>query len=448
MVAGDTPAGSFLQVETALVHLWGSLVGAVAWDPARELATFEFDREFLERDLDLAPLRMPLATARRGDARFSFRNLAHDTFRGLPGLLADSLPDNFGNSIINTWLARQGRTPASFSPVERLCYTGSRAMGALEFHPAVQEAFAESVPVQVADLVRLAQTVAAQRSSLAGDLTDEATDALLDIIRVGTSAGGGRPKAVIALNDVTDEVRSGQVDAPAGFSHWLLKFDGVRDHQLGEPAGYGRIEYAYYLMATACGIRMMPCRLLCEDGRAHFMTRRFDRPDHPDGGRKLHLQSLCAMAHYDFNEPAMWSYEQAFQVMRELRLSYRDAEQQYRRLVFNVVARNQDDHTKNIAFLMDQSGQWRLSPAFDVTYAYNPDGAWTARHQMSVNGKREGITLADLLAVAAEMNIRKAKDIVAEVVAVVGRWPEFAADAGVDEETVARIGRALRLFGG
>jgi serine/threonine-protein kinase HipA len=435
---------AYARVETALVHLWGDLVGAVAWDPDRALATFEFDRDFLDRDRDVAPLKMPLATARRGDARFSFRNLPRETFRGLPGLLADALPDDFGNSIINTWLARQGRTPESFSPVERLCYTGSRAMGALEFQPAVQEAFAESVPVEVAELVRLAQAVADQRSGLTGDLEDDTTDALLDIIRVGTSAGGGRPKAVIAWNEATGEVRSGQVTAPVGFTHWLLKFDGVRDHQLGEPAGYGRIEYAYFLMAQACGIEMMPCRLLHEGDRAHFMTRRFDRPG---DNRKLHLQSLCAMAHFDFNEPAMWSYEQAFQVMRELRLPYGDAEQMFRRLVFNVVARNQDDHTKNIAFLMDEGGVWRLSPAFDVIYAYNPSGAWTAKHQMSINGKREGITAQDLLAVADEMNIRKARDMIGDVLGAVARWRECADVAEVPPETAARIETAFRRFG-
>jgi len=432
MVARAVP-----PVETALVHLWDRLVGAVAWDRERELATFEFDHDFLDQGWDVAPLTMPVATARRGDARFSFRHLARETFRGLPGLLADALPDAFGNSLINAWLARQGRTPDSFSPVERLCYTGSRAMGALEFRPAVQAAFAESVPVEVGELVRLAQAVMTERADLAGDLAGDATDALLDIIRVGTSAGGGRPKAVIALNDETGEVRSGQVSAPPGFRQWLLKFDGVHDHQLGDPAGYGRIEYAYYLMATAAGIEMTECRLLTEGERAHFMTRRFDRTD---AGDKLHLQSLCAMAHFDFNAPGRWSYEQAFQVMRELRLPYADAEQQFRRLVFNVAARNQDDHTKNIAFVMDRHGRWRLSPAFDVTYAYNPDGAWTARHQMTVGGKREGITGADLLALAEEMNIRRARDVMAEVGAALGRWTEFAAEAGVAEEKVEAIG--------
>ena len=433
------------RVETALVRLWGELAGAVAWDSQRELATFEYAPEFLDRGLDIAPLKMPLATARHSDPRFSFRNLPHSTFHGLPGLLADSLPDAFGNSIINAWLAGQGRTPESFSPIERLCYTGSRAMGALEFRPAFQDSFDESVQVEVAELVRLAQEVTVKRANLNTGLgkgtPGEATGALLDIIRVGTSAGGGRPKAVIAVNDSTGEVRSGQVEAPAGFEHWLLKFDGVRDRQLGEPAGYGRVEYAYYLMATACGIDMMPCRLLTEGGRAHFMTRRFDRPGDQE---KLHLQSLCALAHFDFNEPAMWSYEQAFQVMRELRLPYPDAEQQFRRLVFNVAARNQDDHTKNIAFVMDEHGRWSLSPAFDVTYAYNPDGVWTARHQMSVAGKREGITAEDLFQLAEEMNIKKERDIVAEVADSVMRWTEFAEQAGVDGDSAEKIGRAHR----
>ncbi|MFT5232678.1 MAG: serine/threonine-protein kinase HipA [Candidatus Krumholzibacteriia bacterium] len=431
------------RIETAMIWLWGKSVGAVAWDPDRELATFEFEPDFLQTEWDLAPLKMSLSNARRGDRRFSFRTLNRETYHGLPGLLADSLPDAFGNSIIDAWLARQGRTAASFSPIERLCYTGSRAMGALEFRPAMQESFAESVTVEMAELVRLAQEVTAERAALAGDVADHATEALLDIIRVGTSAGGARPKAVIALNAETQEIRSGQVGAPEGFEHWLLKFDGVADHELGAPAGYGRIEYAYFLMATACGIDMMPCRLLEESGRAHFLTRRFDRPQ---GQEKRHLQSLCAMAHFDFNEPSQWSYEQAFQVMRELRLPYSDAEKQYRRMVFNVMARNQDDHTKNIAYVMDQEGVWRLSPAYDLTYANNPAGVWTAQHQMSVNGKRKDITRDDLFAVAREMNIRSAKAIVAEVATGVEDWQEVAARAGVEDDVARAIGAQHKLL--
>jgi len=423
--------------------MWGRLVGAVAWDDERRLATFEFDPDFLDEGLDLAPLKMPWAQARRAQARFNFPQLPYETYRGLPGLLADALPDQFGNSIIDAWLARRGRTAESFSPVERLCYTGRRAMGALEFEPAVESSLDESVPVEVAELVVLARTMLDNRSDLKVNLQADTSDALLDIIRVGTSAGGGRPKAVIAVNDATGEVRSGQVEAPEGFDHWILKFDGVRDSQLGEPAGYGRIEFAYHKMATACGIEMMPCRLLEESDRAHFMTRRFDRPG---GGRKLHLQSLCAVAHFNFNLAGAHSYEQAFQVMRELRLPYPEAEQQFRRTVFNIIARNQDDHTKNIAFLMDPDGRWRLSPAFDVTYAYNPGGDWTGRHQMTLAGKREGFTRDDLLTVGREMSIKKAADIVAEVGGAVARWPEFAAAAGVDEERAAAIGAAHRVF--
>jgi len=387
-------------------------------------------------------LKMPWAQARRAQARFNFPGLNFETFRGMPGLLADALPDQFGNSIIDAWLARQGRTAETFSPVERLCYTGRRAMGALEFEPAVVGALDESVPVEVGELVVLARTMLDNRADLNVSLEADPSEALLDIIRVGTSAGGGRPKAVIAVNDATKEVRSGQVEAPEGFDHWILKFDGVRDSQLGEPAGYGRIEFAYHLMATACGIEMTTCRLFEESDRAHFMTRRFDRPG---GNRKLHLQSLCALAHFDFNTAGAHSYEQVFQVMRELRLPYPDAEQQFRRTVFNILARNQDDHTKNIAFLMDAEGEWRLSPAFDVTYAYNPAGDWTNRHQMTLAGKRDGFTREDLLAVGREMSIKKGADVIEEVGEAVGRWPEFAAEAGVPGEKAAAIGGTHRV---
>jgi len=429
------------RVETAYVKLWGVLVGAVAWDRERGFATFEFDRPFLERGLDLSPLRMPVDEAQRGNARFEFRTLPARTFRGLPGMLADALPDRFGNRVIDAWLARQGRDPDDFSPVERLCYTGRRAIGALEFSPVINEQIDESVPVEVGELVELAQAVVDERTKLDTSFDGDPTEAMLDIIRVGTSAGGGRPKAVIAINDATGEVRTGQVDAPVGFAHWILKFDGVTDRALGDPAGYGRIEYAYHKMALAAGIGMTECRLFEEGGRAHFMTRRFDRPA---GGGSLHQQSLCAIAHFDFNDPGSYSYEQAFQVNRRLRLPYEDTEQQYRRMVFNVAARNQDDHTKNIAFLMDRDGDWRLSPAFDVIYAYNPGGEWTSRHQMSVAGKRDGITRDDLLAVGLEMSVKHAAAIIDEVCEAVSRWPGFAAEASVDPGKIDSIGNAHR----
>lgn len=428
--------------ETAYVELWDMRVGAVLWDSDRGLASFEFEPSFLNSGLDPAPLTMPIDEARRGRAVFEFPDLAYKTFYGLPGMLADSLPDKYGNNIINAWLARQGRTPESFSPVERLCYTGKRGMGALEFTPVIGDGANESVPVEVQELVRLAHKVIHERSQL--DTNFNHLEALTDIIRVGTSAGGARPKAVIALNDKTGKVRSGQVTAPAGFSYWIMKFDGVKDDTLGDPAGYGRIEYAYYKMAKQCEINMTECRLYEEGDRAHFMIKRFDRTEK---GKKIHMQSLCGMAHFDFNEAGGYSYEQAFQIMRRLRLPHSDAEQLFKRMVFNLVARNQDDHPKNIAFLMDKSGTWKLSPAFDMTYAHNPSGDWTHKHQMTVNGKREGFVYDDLIAVADEMNIKKGSQIIDQIVEVVFRWREFAKAVGVENNQIEAISRTHRFLG-
>lgn len=427
--------------ETAYVELWDMRVGAVLWDSDRGLASFEFEPSFLNSGLDPAPLTMPIDEARRGRAVFEFPDLAYKTFYGLPGMLADSLPDKYGNNIINAWLARQGRTPESFSPVERLCYTGKRGMGALEFTPVIGDGANESVPVEVQELVRLAHKVIHERSQL--DTNFNHLEALTDIIRVGTSAGGARPKAVIALNDKTGKVRSGQVTAPAGFSYWIMKFDGVKDDTLGDPAGYGRIEYAYYKMAKQCEINMTECRLYEEGDRAHFMIKRFDRTEK---GKKIHMQSLCGMAHFDFNEAGGYSYEQAFQIMRRLRLPHSDAEQLFKRMVFNLVARNQDDHPKNIAFLMDKSGTWKLSPAFDMTYAHNPSGDWTHKHQMTVNGKREGFVYDDLIAVADEMNIKKGSQIIDQIVEVVSRWREFAKAVGVEINQIEAISRTHRFL--
>ena len=423
------------SVDTALVKLWGHTAGAVSWLPQRQLAVFEYDRAFLKLGLDLSPVHMSITDATGGDGIYSFAGLNRDTYRGLPGLLADCLPDKFGNNIIDAWLARKGRTAASFSPLERLCYTGSRGMGALEFSPAINTRRTEqSVPVEVDELVNLAQQISRERNQLQVELAFDQSqaaaqgnaDAMLDILRVGTSAGGARPKAIIAMNE-QGQVRSGQVTAPAGYRYWLLKFDGVDDLELGKPGGYGRIEYAYYQMARAAGIEMVESRLLEEGNRAHFLTRRFDRIDTGTGPvEKVHMQSLCGIAHFDFNMPGAYSYEQAFGVMRKLRLSRAEAEQQYRRMVFNVLSRNQDDHTKNIAFLMDHDGKWRLSPAFDLTYAHNPAGVWTSQHQMTINGKRDHFTLDDLLAVGHSISLPRSKDVVAEVADAVSRWPEFA----------------------
>lgn len=430
------------RIDTAFVKLWGETVGAVSWLNDRSFGVFEYDPEFLKKGLDIAPIHMSLHEARQGDGLFAFQSLNKETFLGLPGLLADALPDKFGNSIIDAWLARNNRDAASFSPVERLCYTGKRGMGALEFSPTVVDHYDQSVPVEIAHLAKLAQSVMNERKSLdvqLGDVEHEDVDAIMDILRVGTSAGGARPKAVIAMNDL-GHVLSGQAGVPKDYDYWLLKFDGVTDLELGEPRGYGRIEYAYYLMAKAAGITISESKLLEENGRAHFMTKRFDRIN----GQKQHMQSLCGMAHYDFNMAGAYSYEQAFEVMRKLRLSKVDAIEQYRRILFNIIARNQDDHTKNISFIMDAHGKWGLSPAYDVTYSHNPAGKWTNQHQMSVAGKRDHFTQQDLITLGKSISLPKPEVIMEEVTAAVKEWSIYAKQAGIKNEVVSELGRQHR----
>lgn len=422
------------STDTALIRIWNNTVGAVSWDQSRGFAAFEYDPDFLNKGLDLSPRMMPVQDAAAGETIFEFRTLPRETFMGLPGLLADSLPDKFGNRVIDSWLARQGRSAQDFSPVERLCYTGIRGMGALEFEPAINSGVEDSVPVEIGELVQLAAKVLHDRSSLQFSLDED--EAVLDIFRVGTSAGGARPKAVIALNDQTREIRSGQVKAPDGFDYWILKFDGVRDESLGDPEGYGLIEYAYHKMAVAAGIEMTTCRIYEEGGRSHFMTKRFDRTP---GGGKLHFQSLCGIAHFDYNAAGQYAYEQAFQTMRQLRLPYQHTLQLFKRMVFNILARNQDDHTKNIAFIMAPDGTWGLSPAFDVTYAHNPQGQWTSLHQMTVNGKRTDFTKDDVLAVAEEAGVKKPGEILRHIAEAVDGWPEFAREAGVKGKSVEDI---------
>ena len=429
-------------VNVAEVSLWGQRVGAVALDG--DVGVFEYDTDFLKLGLDIAPITMPLEAARSGHTLHSFPALNRDTFKRLPGLLADSLPDKFGQAIVNTWLARQGRSPDDFSIIERLCYTGARAMGALEFTPPLIQHLDQAIDVDINEMVSLVHEIISHRDRIDVALIDDEQtnqDALLDILRIGTSAGGARAKAVIAYNEDTGAVMSGQAEAPDGFSHWLLKFDGASDIELGETAGFGHIEYAYYLMAKAAGIHMMESRLLEENDRAHFMTRRFDRI----AGNKLHLQSLCALAHYDFNMSGAYGYEQALMIMRRLKLSKKEQLQLYRRMVFNVMARNQDDHTKNIAFLMNPDGKWSLSPAFDMTYSHNPAGEWTDRHQMTVNGKRDQFRKEDLLAVAASSDLKGAEQVIQEVLDAVEQWPEFAEQTGVDKKRIRHIAEQHRM---
>ena len=423
----------------ASVILWGSRIGAVSWDASQGVGVFQYDPRFVSGGIEVSPITMPVR-----EAPYRFPELARGAFKGLPGLLADALPDSFGTALIDVWLAETGRVVEDFSPVDRLCYIGRRGVGALEFKPGLPRRDRRR-KVEIAQLAELAGRALKERGRLAGRLggRDEG-EALEDILSVGTSAGGARAKAVLAWNRQTGEFRSGQVEAGDGFEDWLLKFDGVagsEDRGLGDAMGYGRIEYAYSLMARAAGIEMAECRLHHERGRSHFMTRRFDRDAR---GRKIHMQSFGALRHFDYNVAGGYAYEQVMQTIRRLGLGMSVVEEQYRRTVFNIVARNQDDHVKNIAFLMDRRGEWRLSPAYDLAYAHNSRGPWTREHQMSVAGKQGGFELADLQRFAESSGLKKraAARVVDQVAAAVAMWPRFAADAGVERQDVRRIGEA------
>ena len=418
-------------MNTAFVHIWGTMVGAVAWDDSAGLATFEYDSSFKNKNWDLSPLKMPLQATKN---IFNFPELKPgfnsplDTFKGLPGLLADVLPDKYGNQLINRWLAQNGRVPNSMNPVEMLCFIGTRGMGAMEFEPAALKESKRTFSIEIDSLVDIAQKMLSNKSSFSTNLKKDDEQAISEILKVGTSAGGARPKAVIAYNERTGEVRSGQTIAPKGFEHWLLKLDGVSDVQLGASSGYGRVEMAYYNMAIACGIEMMTSRLLEENGRAHFMTKRFDRED---GDIKHHIQTLCAIQHFDYNAVSSFSYEQLFQTMRELKLSYPEAEQMFRRMVFNVIARNCDDHTKNFAFRLKKNGQWELAPAYDICHAYKPDHQWVSQHSLSINGKRKGISKKDLLVIGKSIRCKEASIIIEEIESIIMNWKRFANEVGV-----------------
>ena len=430
------------MITTAFINIWNKRVGAIAWDVDTELASFEFESSFLANKWDLSPLKMPITGAAR--RVFSFPELrGTTTFKGLPGLLADVLPDKYGNSLINAWLSRNGRPTDSMNPVELLCFIGKRGMGALEFEPIDPKTNNGATKIELDSLINIADKILAGRQDFNTSLSGDEAKALSDILQIGSSAGGARAKAVIAFNPDTKEIRSGQADAPKGFTHWLLKFDGVTDQQLGTSSGYGRVEMAYHLMAKEAEIEMTECRLLEENGRAHFMTKRFDREHGKD---KLHIQSFCAIAHYDFSEITAFSYEQLFETMRSMLLPYTDAEQLYRRMVFNVMARNCDDHTKNFSFTMDKTGQWKLAPAFDVCHSYRPGSTWVSQHSLSINGKRQNITRDDLIEVAKNMNIKKAVTIINQINAVVSRWNDFAAQTNIKTDLRDAVGKTLLLL--
>lgn len=415
------------------VRIWGQRIGAVAPDPRLGCYVFAYDPAWRRNGIELAPLTLPLDDLR---SSFAFPELSEPTYKRLPGLLADALPDDFGNALIDAWMAARGVEKRAITTLDRLAYMGKRGMGALEFKPARGAHRESAEPLEMKNLVEAARKVV--HGDLSGDVQAQAS--LANIIRVGTSAGGARAKAVVTWNPQTNQIRSGQFDAAPGFQHWLLKFDGVgKDSELGGSADYGRIEYAYYRMAEAAGIRMSPCRLLEESGRAHFMTRRFDRDVVDDQTIKHHVQTLCAMSHLDYKQRATHAYAQLFMVIAQLKLGDEANGQVFRRMAFNVMAKNCDDHTKNFAFRLKQGGTWELAPAYDVTHAYNPKGEWTYQHLMSVNGKFAGITRADLLAEADRFGVRRPQDALKDVRNALDRWPEFAIQAGLGEKTTEDI---------
>lgn len=423
--------------DTAEVYLWGTRIGIIHQDISKAYATFEYDFDFVNSGIEVSPLRMPL-----GKNIYEFPALAGEPFYGMPGLVADSLPDRFGNAVIEQWLMSLGKSLTDFTAIDRLCYTGKRGMGALEYVPASTDMKDIDENIDVHEMVKFASDILSKREGISLKANDNLTYSQL--VQVGSSAGGARAKALIAWNENTNEVRSGQMQLGSGYDYWLMKFDNVSkngDHGLEDEPEYTLIEYAYYLMAQSCGITMNECRIYNSEGDHHFMTKRFDRVN----GKKLHMQSLGALAHISYQEPGICGYELAAMYMKELGLSYKEIEQFYRRMVFNCLAVNQDDHVKNISFIMDRNGKWTLSPAYDITFSYNPTNKWLRAHQMTVNGKTVEIRLSDLLAAGAKMGIkeRRCKDIISEIGALVSDFAAYAGRVGLKEKTYNYINAVI-----
>ncbi len=433
------------MVDVTEVKIWGEFVGAVRWDEPQQMGYFQYDSKFIQKKWDLSPIKMPID---QGSRIYSFPGLrknpndTEDTFKGLPGLLSDALPDRYGNKLINIWLAQQGRPENIMNPVEKLCFIGTRGMGALEFEPAQIKSGTKSFSLELGSIVELANKMLNRREAFLTNLTKDEEKGMVDILNIGTSAGGTRPKAVIAYNSKTKEIRSGQGNVPKGFEHWLLKLDGVSGEQFVESSGWGRVEYAYYLMALDSKIEINESQLLEENGRGHFMTKRFDRK----GNVKHHIQSLCGLQHYDFNDMYGYSYEQVFQTMRLLRMTYPEAEQMFRRMVFNVLSTNYDDHAKNFSFILKKEERWRLAPAYDLCFSYDPSNYWVNKQTLSVNGKRLEITKSDLMTIANDNNIKKADRIIDHINSVIKSWDIYADRAEVRNDLKKSIGSNLNTF--
>ena len=419
----------------AEVYLWGNKIGTVVQDDITIFPQFSYDREFLKSGIELSPIKMPLSKQ-----VYSFPILNEKTFHGLPGMLADSLPDKFGMKVIADYLARQGRNIEELTAVEKLCYIGKRGMGALEYVPDLGMKDIPDQSINIDDLAKLADKILLEREDIHITADEEVISQLL---KIGTSAGGARAKALIAWNEETKDIRSGQVDAGSGYGYWLLKFGQIKNNKDKDTEAdnmeYPKIEYAYSLMAKDAGIEMTECRLIKSREGTHFMTKRFDRED--SSGRKIHMQSLGGIAHYDFNDPGAHSYEQAVQIMRQMGIWQESVEQLFRRMVFNEVAKNYDDHVKNISFLMNRKGEWTLAPAYDMTFSFRPDSHWTSTHQMKINGKSKELTISDLVDCGKRMDIseKRAKNIISQIIAVVQEWPQYAEKVELSEREMVAI---------
>ncbi|MBP5293725.1 MAG: type II toxin-antitoxin system HipA family toxin [Clostridia bacterium] len=427
-----------MDVKTVKVILWGTPIGYLHQMDSG-LIGFQYDDQFVTSGIEVSPLQMPLS-----GVTYSFPSLSEETFKGLPGLMADSLPDKFGNIVIQKYLDSLGRGEDSLSVIERLCYTGKRGMGALEYQPNVDIGHAFE-KINIDALTKLASDILSEKESLHIKHDEHM---IAQLMQSGSSVGGARAKTLIAWNPETNDIRSGQINAGPGYEYWLLKFDDVKnnkDKDLEPDSGeYTKIEYAYYLMARAAGIDMSECRLYKEKGKSHFMTKRFDRIGKK--GEKLHMQSLCAIAHMDFNTPRVFSYEDAFRVMRHLQLPLKDYLQLFKRMIFNEYAKNFDDHTKNLAFLMNKKGTWSLAPAFDMTFSYRKDSLWVSEHQMLINGKSREIAKDDFLKVAELAGIKKNDALVCEeqVHDAVSKWVSFANEAELSRRKTDIIRKQIK----
>lgn len=429
------------MVNVAEIFIWDKLVGALTWDDNQKLGFFQYDESFIQTGWDLSPIKMPI---KNGTRIYGFSELRKakdsdlDTFKGLPGLIADVLPDRYGNQMINYWLQKNNRPSNSMNPVEQLCFIGSRGMGALTFKPSYNlDAKSNDFNFELNSLVEVASEILKEKESFESSDKIDKKDLLQEIIKVGTSAGGARPKAVIAYNPETGAVKSGQSSPQNGYEHWLIKLDGVSGVQFGDSSGWGRVEYAYYLMAKDAGIDMSECQLLEEHGRAHFMTKRFDRTNRGD---RIHMQTWCGIEHYDYNFMGSFSYEMLFETMRKLRLSYAEAEQMFKRMVFNVLARNCDDHTKNFAFMYDKDNfKWYLSPAYDICFAYDESNFWVNQQTLSVNGKRRNINREDLLTIAKTNSVKKGEKIIEDIEKIVKNFSFYALKTKVKKQLHEKI---------